>query len=126
MRAQAHQLLQKASELLVPIYALTNQFPKDEVVARINQLHAAAVGILLNLAEGLSYENDLDLQRFLGSSLKAARDTIEELQIAGRLHLCPQQEIEAIIGQAEEMARLLDGLTNKTTTNYGKNNLTGS
>ena len=119
MHEQAEQLLQKASELLVPIYALTNQFPKDDLIVRINQLRATAVGILLNVVEGLSSENDLDLRRFLDCSSKAARDTIEELQIAGRLDLGPRPEIEAIIQQAEEVVRLLDGLTKQTTANYG-------
>ncbi len=70
----------------------------------------AAAGILLNLAEGLSHDDDLDLKRFLDSALKAARDCIEELRIAYRLNLCPPKEVEDLIAQAEEIARLLNGL----------------
>ncbi len=112
MNPQAEQLLQKATELLVPIYAITNQFPKDELVGRINQLRAAAVGILLNLAEGLSCDNDVDLNRFLDSSLKSARDCIEELQIANRLNLCCPEDVQRLIRQAEEIAGSLNGMIN--------------
>jgi four helix bundle protein len=110
MYEPAFPIWRKATDFLVPLYALTNQFPKDELVGRINQLRAAAVGIVLNLAEGLSCENELDLQRFLTTSLKDAHDCIEELQIAHRLNLCPPREVESLIAQAEEIAQSLSRL----------------
>ncbi len=112
MQEQAQQIWQKATDFLVPVYAATHKFPKDDLAVRINQLHAAAVGIVLNLAEGLSFENELDLKPFLDSSLQAARDTIEELQIANRLNLCPPKEVEDLIARAEEITRLLNGMIN--------------
>jgi four helix bundle protein len=114
MQDQALQVWQKATEFLVPLYALTNKFPKDELAGRINQLRAAAVGIALNLAEGLSCESELDLQQFLASSLQAAIDCITELRIANRLNLCPPREVEELIAQAEEIARMLTGLIDHT------------
>ncbi len=113
MQEQAQQIWRKATDFLVPVYAATNKFPKDELIVRINQLHAAAVGIVLNLAEGLSHDSELDIKPFLDSSLKAARDCIEELKIAYRLNLCPSKEVEDLIAQAEEIARLLNGLISK-------------
>jgi four helix bundle protein len=112
MQDQAEQIWKKATDFLVPIYAATNKFPNDDLAVRINQLHATAVGIVLNLAEALSRENELDLMPFLDSSLKAAHDTIEELRIADRLNLCPPKEVEDLIMQAEEIARLLNGWIN--------------
>lgn len=115
MQEQALQVWQKATEFLVPLYALTNKFPKDELAGRINQLRAAAVGIALNLAEGMTCETEPDLQHFLGSSLQAARDCITELRIANRLNLCPPREVDELIAQAEEIARMLTGLLNNTS-----------
>ncbi len=112
MQEQAQQIWKKATDFLVPVFAATNKFPGDDLAVRINQLHAAAFGIVLNLAEGLSHENELDLKPFLDSSLKAAGDTIEELRIADRLNLCPPKEVQDLIAQAEEIARLLNGWIN--------------
>ncbi len=112
MNEQAMPIWRKATDFLVPVYAATNKFPKDDLAVRINQLHAAAAGIVLNLAEGLSRESEIDLSPFLASSLQAARDCIEELRIASRLDLCPPKEVEDLIAQAEEIARLLSGLIN--------------
>ncbi len=110
----------KATDLLVPIYALTNQFPKDELVARINQLRGAAVGIALNLAEGLRCVSEKDVKRFLDSSLQSARDCIEELKIAHRLDLCPRRELEAALAQAEEVAQSLNLLINNLGQHFNK------
>ncbi len=114
MEEQALQVWEKATEFLVPLYALTNKFPKDELVGRINQLRAAAVGIALNLVEGLSCDSEVDLQHFLDSSLQDARDCIMELEIASRLQLCPPKETDALIAQAEEIACMLTRLINNS------------
>ncbi len=102
------ELWKKATDLLVPIYAATSKFPNDELQGQVNQLRASAVGIVLNLTQSLSCENDLDLQRFLDSSLKAARDCIAELQVAHRLELCPPKEAEELIARSEEIVHLLN------------------
>jgi four helix bundle protein len=114
MNESALPIWRKATDFLVSLYALTNQFPKDELAGRINQLRAAAVGIALNLAEGLNCESESDLQRFLDSSLQAARDCIVELQIANRLRLCPPRDADELIAQAEEIARMLNRVINST------------
>ncbi len=106
------EIWQKATDMLVPVYAVTNKFPKDDLQAQVNQLRAAAVGIVLNMAEGLSCESDLDLQHFLDSSMKSARDCITELQIAYRLELCPPKEAEELIARAEEIVRMIGSLLN--------------
>ncbi len=112
MYEQAMPIWHKATDFLVPVYAATNKFPKDELAVRINQLHAAAAGIVLNLAEGLSRESEPDRKPFLASALQASRDCIDELRIASRLNLCPPKEVEDLIAQAEEIARLLSGWIN--------------
>ena len=110
MYEPARPIWQQTTDFLVPLYALTNKFPKDELAARMNQLRAAAVGLLVNLAETLSCESEPDLQKFLDSSYQSARDCIEELRIANRLNLCPRCEAEALIAQAEEIAQALNSL----------------
>ncbi len=110
------EIWRKATDLLVPVYAATAKFPQDELQTQMNQLRAAAVGIVLNLTEGLSCENDLDLQHFLDSSLRDARDCITGLQIALRLEWCPPKEAEELIARAEEIVRLLTGMMGSLKT----------
>ncbi len=107
------EIWQKSTDLLLPVYAVTNKFPQDELQSQMNQLRAAAVGIVVNLAEGLTCESELDLQKFWDSSLRSARDCVAGLQIAIRLNICPPQEAEELIHRAEEIAQLLTGLKNQ-------------
>lgn len=107
----------KAMDLLIPVYALTNQFPQDGLLGVMNQLRGAAVGVVLNIAEGLSCDSEVDVMRFLDSSLKAARDCVAELEIASHLKLSPPKETEELIAQAEEIAHLLSGLIHQARRN---------
>ncbi len=107
------EIWQKATDLLIPVYAVTNKFPQDELQSQMNQLRAAAVGIVVSLAEGLTCESELDLQKFWDSSLRAAHDCVTGLQIADRLELCPPQQAEELIRRAEEIAQMLSGLMNQ-------------
>ena len=107
------EIWQMATDMLLPVYAVTNKFPQDELQSQMNQLRASAVGIVVSLAEGLTCESELDLQKFWNSSLRSARDCIAGLQIAHRLELCPPQESEELIRRAEEIARLLSSLMNQ-------------
>ncbi len=107
------EIWQKATDLLLPVYAVTNKFPQDELQSQMNQLRAAAVGIVVGLAEGLTCESELDLQKFWDSSLRAARDCITGLQLAHRLEICPPQEAEDLIRRAEEIVRMVNGLMNQ-------------
>ena len=104
------EIMQKATELLVPIYALTNKFPPDEIQVRVNELRADAVAILLNFAEALGSENEKDLQKFVDSALTAASNCVMELGVAQRLEVCCPEQLEQVRAQAEEIVRLLTGL----------------
>ncbi len=106
------EIWQKATDLLVPIFAVTNRFPKDELQSQMNQLRASAVGIVVSLAEGFTSENEIDLERFIKSSLRSAHDCIAGLEIANRLELCPAHEAEELIANAQEIVRMLTGLMN--------------
>ncbi len=110
------EVWQKATDLLVPLFALTNKFPQDELQVRINQLRADAVGIVLNFAEGLGSENEVDFQKFVDSSLNAARNCLIELQAAHRLEFDGGDLLQQVTVQAEEIVRLLNGLKARQTS----------
>jgi four helix bundle protein len=111
MRKQLdREIMQKAADFLVPIYALTNKFPPDEIQVRVSQVRADAVAILLNFAEALGSEDEKDLQQFVDSALAAARSCVTELRLAQRLEVCCPEQLEQVRAQAEEIVRLLTGL----------------
>ncbi len=101
---------QKAMDFVVAVYALTRRFPKDELFGLTSQLRRAAVSVSLNIAEGAGRESDAEFARFLDIALGSAYECIVGLIIAQRLGYCDVKESNALVEQAEEIARMLTGL----------------
>ena len=104
---------QKAMDLVVEVYSLTREFPKDELFGLMSQLRRAVVSIALNIAEGAGCESDLEFTRFLDISLRSTYETVTGLQIAGRLKFCKQNIADQHVMDAEEIARMTTGLIRK-------------
>lgn len=101
---------QKAMDFVVTVYALTKKFPKDELFGLTSQLRRAAVSISLNIAEGAGRKSDTEFARFLDIALGSTYECIVALSIAQRLGYCGLNESNALVEQAEEIARMLTGL----------------
>lgn len=65
---------QEGHKLVVLIYRITKQFPKEELFGLTNQLRRAAVSVTSNIAEGFARETACDKNRF---HLIAKTSTIE-------------------------------------------------
>ena len=73
-------------------------------------MRRAAVSISLNIAEGAGRESDSEFARFLDIALGTTYESIVALLIAQRLDYCGLKESNALVEQAEEIARMLTGL----------------
>lgn len=67
---------QKAHQLVLLIYKLTEKFPKAEIYALTSQLQRAAVSVPANIAEGYGYGRDGQTGRFL----EIARGSLSEVE----------------------------------------------
>ena len=101
---------QKAIDFAVEIYGVTRSFPRSEIYGISSQLRRAAVSVASNIAEGhgrptAAYLNHLSLS---GGSL---RETETDLIIANRVGFSKLETHLALLKQADEVGRLLSGLT---------------
>jgi four helix bundle protein len=71
---------QKAMDLVVDVYSLTREFPKDELFGLTSQLRRAAVSIALNIAEGAGCESDLEFARMTTGLIRKLAPSREYLQ----------------------------------------------
>jgi len=101
---------QRGMDLTVAVYTLTRKFPKDELFGLTSQLRRAAVSISLNIAEGAGRDSNTEFARFLDIALGSTYESIVALSIAHRLGYCDVKELNILIEQAEEIARMLTGL----------------
>ena len=108
------EVWQKAMELVVYVYRLSRQFPKDEQFALTNQLRRAALSIPSNIAEGFGRDSHKDFVNFLHVSRGSLFEVGTQLDIASRLGYVSIDE--NLQGLMESVSRMLGALIRKLRT----------
>ena len=101
---------QKSHELVLIIYEITKNFPKEELLGLTSQIRRAAVSIPSNIVEGKARGSDKDYKRFL----LIARGSLEELKyqllLAKDLLYMDEKKYNEILKLSKDVGRLLNGL----------------
>lgn len=103
---------QKSMNLVVEIYAVTKQFPKEEVYVLTSQIRRAAISIPSNIAEGRAKRSTRDFIRFLNIAYGSNAEVETQLTIAFRLGYIKQEILDKVLLQTSEVARMLNGMLN--------------
>jgi four helix bundle protein len=101
---------QKARELTTAIYRTTREkhFLQDAGLAR--QMQRAAVSIMSNIAEGFERGSMADFHHFLVIAKASCAELRSQLYIALDNNYLNQQQFDALMLQAAEVARVIGGL----------------
>jgi four helix bundle protein len=98
-------------------YRLTRSFPREEQFGLTSQARRAAVSIAANIAEG----NGRGTRPAYSSLVRIAQGSLKELEthllIAVRVDFIPTAEVETLLGEADELGRMLRSLLNKLRPN---------
>ncbi|HXT62429.1 MAG TPA: four helix bundle protein [Pyrinomonadaceae bacterium] len=101
---------QKAIELTVLVYRLTEVFPKREVYGLAAQLRRAAVSIPSNIAEGYGRGSRKEYLQFLSIAQGSLKELETQIILAQRLTYSTQSQAERILSEAETVGKMLGGL----------------
>lgn len=91
---------QKAIQLAIEIYQLTDRFPREEQFGLVSQMRRAAVSIASNIAEGRSRGTRKDFAHFLTMAYASGAELETQIYIARQLpktHLLNYQLVESIL-----------------------------
>src|SRR5215813_3468593 len=102
---------QKAMNLVVESYRLTNQLPKSETYGLTSQIQRAAVSIPANIAEGHGREHLGDYLRHLSIANGSLMELETELLAAQRVGYVSGDILVKPLALAGEVGRMLAGLT---------------
>ena len=119
MKVHSYQNLivwQKAMNLVVAIYKLTDKFPKSEIYGLTSQMRRAAISIPSNIAEGRRRGHKKEFLHFLLNAYGSGAELETQLAIAKRIPKLKDLECDRTESLLEEVMKMLNTITNKLTS----------
>ncbi len=103
---------QKAMELVVEIYKVTENFPKEELYSLTSQMRRCAISIPSNIAEGSGRGTRRDYAQFLRMSLGSCNELSTQIEIAKRLpktKIFNYSDAEKLIEEISKILKVIIG-----------------
>jgi four helix bundle protein len=101
---------QRAMQLTVAIYKLTQAFPREEQFELTSQIRRSAVSIPSNIAEGQGRTTIRDFRQFLGIARGSTCEVQTQLEIARALNFGDAKLIDGAESLSNEVRKMLFGL----------------
>ena len=104
---------QRAMELCVSVYRLTEEFPRQEQFGLISQMRRASVSVASNIAEGYGRSTRGEYLQFLGHARGSNSELQTQLILSERLGFASGDLLETSMKRCEDTSRLLGALMKK-------------
>ncbi|MEX0347659.1 MAG: four helix bundle protein [Rhizobiaceae bacterium] len=101
---------QKAMDLSVEIYRVSEAFPNEERFGLISQVRRSSVSIVANIAEGFGRDSKRDFVRYLRISQGSLKETETHLLLSQRLGMVDGKQMEAGLSLSDEIGKMLRSL----------------
>jgi four helix bundle protein len=100
----------KGHELVLAIYNITKDFPKEELYGIVSQLRRAASSVTANIAEGFARYHFKDKVRFYYQARGSVAEVQNFLLLAKDLEFIAHEQCKELGEKANEAGRLINGL----------------
>ena len=101
---------QRAMELVIACYDLTQSFPDRERYGLAAQLQRAAVSVPANIAEGQARQHAKEFLQYLAIAKGSLAELETHIQIAERLGYVDGIAVQEILSRTDHVARMITGL----------------
>ncbi len=101
---------QKAIDLCVLVYKITDGFPKSEVCGLTSQIRRATVAIASNIAEGQIRGHKAEYVQFLRIAYGSAGELETQFLVAIKIGYLAQNDFDKINDLLQEILRMLNKL----------------
>ena len=103
---------QKSIDLVVKIYDVTKNFPKDEKFGLISQMQRAATSIPSNISEGAGRNTNAWFKQFLSISLGSAHELETQIIISNKLGYINEECQDQLLIELKGIQKMLFSLSN--------------
>ena len=104
---------QKGMEIVKLVYAISSNFPKEEMFGLTSQIRRAATSIPLNIAEGYGRSSRLSYRSFIRIARSSNQELDTALEIAMMLEFVSENDVLELKRNIEEESRMLNSLIQK-------------
>lgn len=105
---------QRSIALVIEVYKLIEQFPKEEKYGIVHQIRKAVVSIPSNIAEGSARNNPKEFRQFLGISLGSIAELDTQLIISDKLnYIKDKTHLDKILKELSELRAMTIALVKK-------------
>lgn len=106
---------QKNHQLVLKIYKITKNFPKEEIFGLTSQIRRAASSITANIAEGYGRFHSKDRSRFYMQARGSSTEVQNHLILAHDLNYIIKDEFNSLKADAFEGYKIICGLIKATS-----------
>jgi len=107
---------QEGHSLVILIYRVTKEFPKEEIYSLIDQMRRAAASITSNIAEGFGRQTYKEKVQFYYHAHGSLIELKNQLLIAKDVGYLPKNTFDNCAQKANNTHKLLQGLITKSKT----------
>lgn len=104
----------EAHQLVVVVYKLTKEFPREEVFGLTSQMRRAAVSITSNIAEGFGRQGLKEKVQFYYLAQGSLTELKNQLFICKDVGYISEERLANLMNQANAAHQLLQGLITKS------------
>ena len=104
---------QKAMDLVVDVYDLSDKYPKEELYGLTSQTRRAAVSIPSNIAEGRCRGTRKEYRQFLLVSFASCAELETQIEIAKRLAKTKNLSYKKVDDLLIEVSKMLNAMVGK-------------
>lgn len=105
---------QEGHKLVLMVYEVTKNFPKEEMFGLVNQLRRAAVSITSNIAEGFSRKTYGEKLQFYCIALGSLTEVQNQILIAKDVGYIDGRKFKELADQTVEVSKITNGLIKST------------
>ena len=106
-----------ADNLVLIVYKLTADLPKEERYGLQSQIRRAAVSVATNIVEGSARPSTPDYCRFLQLAHGSAREAAYLLELTGRLEFLAADRLVKVVDDYDRVSAMLLRLTESLSAN---------
>lgn len=104
---------QKAMDLALLIYSVTETFPAKENFGLVSQVRRSVVSVASNIAEGHSRNNTGEFRQFLGIAYGSLAEVETQIILSNKLAYIDNGKTNEVLTLTAEIGKIINGIKSK-------------